>query len=563
MPRTTETDVIKTVLEVDDRDSAKLSKHADNIEDMERRGTSGLDGLKASYLAAAAAVAGFIRVGQKLIELSKEQELAEKRLQFVVSSFSDQIDESAGRLQRYASTLQDLTGYGDEVIIPLQTRLIQMAQLSGDELDRATRLTLDFADSLGIDLATASLVVAKAAGGYTSALTRYGITIDETIPKAEKFTAVLDGIEEKFGGTASVDSYTRSTRGLDGALGDLGETLGEIIRPSNEFIDFLTEATKATKELVESPAFQKFVAVAPSLFLGGYMTPNQIKTLSGYVEPSPYQQDVAGLRAAEAGAGVSIPSFVAPPEPPAEEGGGGMTDAEKKAREIRIAAIQAQIEAEEQMLIERNETYLAIQESRIVEEQATEAERIRQIEENALREVEIQKALADEIEKAGQRKIAAKQAEIEMERVRVEAVRTGFQALTLLFPKAKAFAKAEALVSTYQAITNALATKPFVPAGLAAAALAASRGFAAVRAIDQSGVSVGGGSGGAVGYSYGGATGAVNVGNQGDRNITIKIEGGTGVFTNEEFMAGLAKGIGDFAQASGGYFGNVKFITEE
>lgn len=47
----------------------------------------------------------------------------------------------------------------------------------------------------------------------------------------------------------------------------------------------------------------------------------------------------------------------------------------------------------------------------------------------------------------------------------------------------QALAIANALVSTYQAITNALATKPFIPAGLSAAALAGAQGFAAVRNI--------------------------------------------------------------------------------
>lgn len=47
----------------------------------------------------------------------------------------------------------------------------------------------------------------------------------------------------------------------------------------------------------------------------------------------------------------------------------------------------------------------------------------------------------------------------------------------------QALAIANALVNTYQAITNALLTKPFIPAGLAAAALAGAQGFAAVRNI--------------------------------------------------------------------------------
>ncbi len=80
----------------------------------------------------------------------------------------------------------------------------------------------------------------------------------------------------------------------------------------------------------------------------------------------------------------------------------------------------------------------------------------------------------------------------------------------------QALAIANALVSTYQAITNALATKPFIPAGLAAAALAGAQGFAAVRNITSQKFATGGIVGGG---SFTGDKVGVNV-NSGEMILT-------------------------------------------
>ncbi len=48
-------------------------------------------------------------------------------------------------------------------------------------------------------------LLGKAYAGNTSALGRYGIVVDETIPKAEKFEAVLRQLEARFGGAAQAE----------------------------------------------------------------------------------------------------------------------------------------------------------------------------------------------------------------------------------------------------------------------------------------------------------------------------------------------------------------------
>lgn len=154
----------------------------------------------------------------------------------------------------------------------------------------------------------------------------------------------------------------------------------------------------------------------------------------------------------------------------------------------------------------------------------------------------------------GQAIMAMQQEQIEKDRelaaAKMEATRIGLQALATAFPKMKAFALGEAIISTHQAITNALATKPFVPTGLAMAALAAAKGFAAVRAIQSGGISTGGGTSS---YSYGGASQTVSAAQavQSPQSVTIAVSGGTKTMTEREQAEMVLKALDDYLGETG------------
>ena len=222
------TDVLQTRLEVDDKANAKLKKAANNVGDMENKSSKSLAKLKGSYLAAAAAIAGFIVIGKKLVALAAEQERVETRLKFALAQHGLVTQKATQSVLDYASALQRQTIYGDEAIINVQTMLVQLGGLTGDKLKEATRLTLDFASAMGVDLKAAAVLMGKAAAGETSSLSRYGIILDEGIPKQEKFMAVLTLLQKKFGGTskAETDTLYGAISQAQNAFSDLGEEMG-------------------------------------------------------------------------------------------------------------------------------------------------------------------------------------------------------------------------------------------------------------------------------------------------------------------------------------------------
>lgn len=155
-----------------------------------------------------------------------------------VDAPSDATKEFAG----FAAQLQKVTTIGDEAAI--QAAAIGASfGITGDELKKTTSLAADMSRVLGTDLKAAMILLGKAAKGNISSLTRYGVVIDEDVPKAEQFNAVLGELDKLFGGAAqSTDDYVSKTKQLGNAWGDLQETLGDS--------DFLLDIVDNLKETV-------------------------------------------------------------------------------------------------------------------------------------------------------------------------------------------------------------------------------------------------------------------------------------------------------------------------
>lgn len=134
----------------------------------------------------------------------------------------------------YASQLQRTTGIQDDLIKQNAALLVSLGNLSGDKLKSATKASLDLAQALQIDVGTAFDLVAKAATGNTTALSRYGLKIDENIPKSQKFAETLSQIEKRFGGLAEtrLNTFEGSLQNLSNAFGEIQEAVGGFITNS-------------------------------------------------------------------------------------------------------------------------------------------------------------------------------------------------------------------------------------------------------------------------------------------------------------------------------------------
>ena len=166
-----------------------------------------------------------------LLESMTKQEDAIKRLDIALKSQATYTPRVSKGLIDMSKAFQKVTKYGDEAVQEVMQQLITIGGVMPYQLKRVTQATLDFSAATGRDLRTSSLIMAKAASGFTGELSRYGIVIDQSVPKTEKFAKVLEFIETRMGGNAQQDVQTISGRykQLGNAFGDVKENIGFVV----------------------------------------------------------------------------------------------------------------------------------------------------------------------------------------------------------------------------------------------------------------------------------------------------------------------------------------------
>ena len=176
-----------------------------------------------------------------VVSAYQEQEDATQKLNVNLQSMGNYSAMVTSRLHAQATALQKITVYGDETIVQGQAMLASYGA-TGAEIERITPIVLNFAAATGTDLGSAFDLAGKASVGYTATLSRYGIIIDDEIPKAEKFEAALVAMAQRGGRAAEQMAKTSG-----GALKQLGNAWGELKESAGKF-------------LMESPAVQGFFA---------------------------------------------------------------------------------------------------------------------------------------------------------------------------------------------------------------------------------------------------------------------------------------------------------------
>lgn len=187
--------------------------------------------------AGAAFAAAGLAVGKIIKDGIAEARGAEDALNSLQAAFRAQgipVQEASARFQEYASSLQNITTVSDDAIIASADVLVSIGKLRGEGLEQATKAALDLSAGLGKDLSTSFDLVAKAASGNTDALSRYGIRVNENIPKSERFAAVLAQINGAFGGAAEakVNTYSGALAQLTNRYNDVLENIGKMITES-------------------------------------------------------------------------------------------------------------------------------------------------------------------------------------------------------------------------------------------------------------------------------------------------------------------------------------------
>jgi hypothetical protein len=201
--------------------SASADKADRSLDNVSRRGA-------AMGAALGTAIGSTVMLLGEFGRAAAEEEAVFARLEQAVVATGESYDQYSSAIDRAINRGKDLAFSDDQIADALSrmTTTTGSAQAALDNLG----LAMDFARARGIDLSTASDLIAKAYTGNFQTLARYGIQLDENATKTEALAAIQAqsaGQAEAYGNTQAA-SIDRAKNSLDDFTESIGAHAGSI-----------------------------------------------------------------------------------------------------------------------------------------------------------------------------------------------------------------------------------------------------------------------------------------------------------------------------------------------
>jgi hypothetical protein len=184
------------------------------------------------------------------IEAYGQAETAQKKLTAALKQQSTATPAVIDQYNALATQFQKTTAFSDDLINEMEALLVQVGGIMPAQMKEALQASTDLAAGLGIDLRSATELVAKAAAGHTETLGRYGIQVSEAAIASKGFTAVLEAVNRQFGGQAAaqIETYAGRIEQLKNNWNNFQEVLGKAIITTPFVEAGLRAAGKAAEE---------------------------------------------------------------------------------------------------------------------------------------------------------------------------------------------------------------------------------------------------------------------------------------------------------------------------
>jgi len=178
-----------------------------------------------------------------LTDAAKRQQDSEVALQAALRTTGRDVEALFPPLKSFASHLQSVTKYGDEVVMESTALLAQLTKLDREGLKRATEGAVGLATVYKQDLKAASTLVGKALAGNYGALSRYGIMVERTMTDEEKRASILRQLTIMYERAKQETlSFSGVQQQLSNLYGDLKEKVGSFIVENEALVRILRDA---------------------------------------------------------------------------------------------------------------------------------------------------------------------------------------------------------------------------------------------------------------------------------------------------------------------------------
>jgi len=247
-----------TIIEALDEASKKASGFKATIGDVNDSGTSFLK-LSSAVAVGTAAFELAKEAGHKFIEMltegihaAIEKENAINKLNNSLAQTGKYTAGASADIQAFAEEMRKTTRYTDDQILTNAAYLQSLTYLDTKGLKQATKASADLAAALGMDLNSATSLVAKSIEGNTGALSRYGIQVKKGATETENFANTLKALSQ-FSGRAEADANTfgGAVTKMGNALGEVHTSMGMVITQNPIFITTINKLSESFNNLSE------------------------------------------------------------------------------------------------------------------------------------------------------------------------------------------------------------------------------------------------------------------------------------------------------------------------
>jgi hypothetical protein len=200
---------------------------------------------------AASAFAGELVKGA---DAAMAEELALTRLANSLALSGNYTKAAQADLTSFIGEMEELTGVNDDVVASNLALLSSVAKLDSEGLKQAQKAALDLSAAMGIDLNTATQLVAKGVTGNVEAFKRYGLEIKKGATDTENFTNVVGTLSERFGGAAAgaMRTFSGSLTGANNMWGNFTEEIAKSITQNPVVVAGIQEVTNILKEMTST-----------------------------------------------------------------------------------------------------------------------------------------------------------------------------------------------------------------------------------------------------------------------------------------------------------------------
>lgn len=192
---------------------------------------------------------------KQTFENTINQERVFSQLNATLRATGQYTDELSRTMREFGSEIQNVSTFGDDLVVKAQSLLLTFGNISGETFPRTIKAATDLATALGTDLNSAVSQIGKALASPVQGLTllrRAGVifskdqaelikSLAETNRLAEAQDLILKELEARYGGSALAARQT-----LGGAIDALKNSFGDLLEGENGLVG----ARNAIEELV-------------------------------------------------------------------------------------------------------------------------------------------------------------------------------------------------------------------------------------------------------------------------------------------------------------------------